>query len=477
MTKNKNKTTKRGGSRLIGPVSRALGALTRNSARNSNTMRQSFTTAINAGTDRNALSGVHSTEFEKKKQPIIHLDVGNIPVVYHGDDAGNRITPTRDSRDSIRGRSKIDVGSTMMPTSSATTKIAIVTLITAFLSVLIGKTEIGAEIKSDTNVLVKKATDDIYDYMVARASQRLKAGDTTIIASMYKTITKHMTSEDRKKMFKKLVIDGVSYEWLAEYDHIIDIWLNKIIQLEGNKLPSDKYIINLVNTIQNKVLPITNAIWYYKRAVKRGLSKLGIVSLSKADSASDDYWYTSEGQSETAIGARQMLEEEDTVLAKIIVGILSSGVISDEGLIKTIIGDIKPMLRELISKLKRVIDNDLHGFRQTSEFTPLNPTGKSANDDIQTYIRQLKELEKEKVSQPYRFKELKPKHRTKQPIDAVTIDPLSKLRDMGAFGWTHGGKSRKRRRGCTQRSYKACRRRRTTVRKNCKCNQINKSNQ
>lgn len=475
MTKNKNKTTKRGGSRFIGPVSRALGTLTRNSARNSNTMRQSFTTAINAGTDRNALSGVHSTEFEKKKQPIIHLDVGNIPVVYHGDDAGNRITPTRDSRDSIRGRSKIDVGSTMMPTSSVTTKIAIGTLITAFLSVLIGKTEIGAEIKSDTDVLVKKATDDIYNYMVARASERLKAGDTTIIASMYKTITKHMTSEDRKKMFKKLVIDGVSYEWLAEYDHIIDIWLNKIIQLEGNKLPSDKYIINLVNTIQNKVLPITNAIWYSKRAVKRGLSKLGIVSLSKADSASDDYWYTSEGQSETAIGARQMLEEEDTVLAKIIVGILSSGVISDEGLIKAIIGDIKPMLRELISKLKHGIDNDggdLHMLRQASEFTPLKQIGKSTNDDIQTYIRQL-----EKISQPYRFKELNPKHRTKQPIDAVTIDPLSKLRDMGAFGWTHGGKSRKRRRGFTQQSYKACRRRRTTVRKTCKCNQINKSNQ
>lgn len=466
MTKNKNKTTKRGGSRFIGPVSRALGALTRNSARNSNTMRQSFTTAINAGTDRNALSGVHSTEFEKKKQPIIHLDVGNIPVVYHGDDAGNRITPTRDSRDSIRGRSKIDVGSTMMPTSSVATKIAIGTLITAFLSVLIGKTEIGAEIKSDTDILVKKATDDIYNYMVERASKRLKAGDTTIIASMYKTITKHMTSEDRKKMFKKLVIDGVSYEWLAEYDHIIDIWLNKIIQLEGNKLPSDKYIINLVNTIQNKVLPITNTIWYSKRALMRGLSKLGIVSLSKADAASDDYWYTSEGQSETAIGARQMLEEEDTVLAKIIVGILSSGVIVNEGVMKTIFGDIKPMLRKLISKLKHGIDNDggdLHMLRQTSEFTHLKPNGKSANDDIQTYIHQL-----EKISQPYRFKELKPKHRTKQPIDAVTIDPLSKLRDMGAFGWTHGGKSRKRRRECTQRSYKACRHRRTTIRKNCK---------
>jgi hypothetical protein len=244
-------------------------------------------------------------------------------------------------------------------------------------------------------------------------------------------------------------------------------------------LPSDKYIINLINIIQNKVLPITNSIWYSKRAVKRGLNWLGLLSLSKADRVSDEYWNTFEGQSETAIGVRQMLEKEDTMLAKIIIGILSSGVISDEGLIKTIIGDIKPMLRQLISKLKHGIDNDggdLHRFRQTSEFTPLNPIGKSANDDIQTYIRQLKELEKEKVSQPHRFKELKLTHR-KKTIDAATIDPLSKLRDMGAIGWTQGGKSRKMRRGCTQRSYKACRHRRTTIRKNCKCNQFNKSNQ
>lgn len=68
----KNKTTKNGGSRLIGPFSRALGELTRNAR---NTMRQSFTTARNAGTGRNALSGVHFTEFEKKKQPIIHLAI------------------------------------------------------------------------------------------------------------------------------------------------------------------------------------------------------------------------------------------------------------------------------------------------------------------------------------------------------------------------------------------------------------------
>jgi hypothetical protein len=148
------------------------------------------------------------------RSSTINLGSGRMSIVpeieYTDKDAGS----TRDSRDSIRGRSKskIDIGSTMMGTSSSvTTKIAIGTLITAFLSVLIGKPEIGAEIKSDTDDLVKKATDDIYDYMVAHASQRLQAGDTTIIASMYKTITKHTTLEDRKQILKKLDV-----EWIEE---------------------------------------------------------------------------------------------------------------------------------------------------------------------------------------------------------------------------------------------------------------------
>jgi hypothetical protein len=354
-----------------------------------------------------------------------------------------------------------------------TTKIAIGTLIAAFLSVLIGKTEIGAEIKSDTDVLVKKATDDIYNYMVERASERLKAGDTTIIASMYKTITNYLTPAERKKMFEKLVIDGVSYEWLAEYDGIIDQWLNKIIQLEGNKLPSDKYILDLINIIQNKVLPITNGIWYFQRALNRKLNTLvpDLFPLSKAYTESDDYWYTSEGQSETAIGARQMLEE-NTVLAKIIVGILRVGVIVNHEVMNTNFGDIKPMLRQLINKIKsskiKFKDGDLHMFRQTSEFTPLNQIGKSANDDIQTYIREL-----EKVSQPYHFKELKPLYRAKsnhqqtKPNDAVTASDIgTTMQNMGAFGsWSQGGKSNKRRRGCTQRACKAHRHGRTRIRK------------
>jgi len=419
--KNKNKTTKRGSGRLTGQFSRALGALSRSNARNK--LRQPFTTAAATGKVAPMSSIISVMEFGKKKQPVVNI------------------------RDSVHR--KIDIGTTI--------KVVTGTLIAAFLSALFAKSNLGAELKSDIDALVKETTNAIYKYMVNHTSEIMQEGDTTIISSTYKTIGRHLTLDERKEIFKHLVIDGVSYEWLADYDAIIELWLNKIIELKGGLLPSDKYIINIINIIQNKVLPVTNGIWYFKRAIRRATG----LGLTKADIVPDSYWYTSEGQTETVSGARQILAE-DTTLAKIIVGLLSvvewfnntnpSKIIPGLGI------DIKMMLRKIVIKFKSDIianrgsvDSEPYPFKTFETISGNASTSTSTNAKIRELNEEVKKLEKiNQLPQPPHFPQWKPKTNLKPNNKNMASDIATQMQNMGAFDPYKGGVCR---RGSTRKQH------------------------
>lgn len=397
MTKNKNKTTKKGGSRFLATAARnAVGALYRSNRNMGLITRPFIGTAINPGTGKK--SGLSLEEFRQPKQPVIDLGVRTIPstgsIIYDKDQYKytGKIIPNLDSI-----RSKVDIGSTMMRTS-VMAKFAIGTLIAAFLSVLIKKSKLGEdainELKNDANDLVNKTAEAVYKYMITTASERIQEGDTAIIASLYGTIGQYISSDARKNILENIVIDGVSYGWLAEYDAVIDAWLKKIIEIKGGELPSDKYIINIVNIIQNKVIPVTSKIWYYKRAIKIATG-LGI---TEADTASDDYWYTSEGLHSTASGVRQMVAE-DAYLSKIVIGILSASEMYNRGLIETIFGGIRPMIRQLINKMKDGIANpndsdNLKLLRKSEVISSLKPIrdDDDHHDDTNNIVSQINEL-------------------------------------------------------------------------------------
>ena len=420
MTRRTYKNKKCGGARLMNSF-RALGAVSRN-ARN----KQLFSTAAIAHTGSDAFM-----ESGKKKQPSMELDV--VPIDHYSD-IGKHIM-----------RGKIDIRPTMLPTSNGT-KVVIGVVIAAFLSMLFSKKELPHSAKD----LVKKTTDAIYHYMVKTASDIVQEGDTTIIASIY-TVWRRLSLDTRKNMLKKLVIDGTSYGWLAEYDAILDIWLNKLIEIKGGELPSDKNIIDIVNIIQNKILPVTNGIWYFNRAIRRHTG-LGVTA---AYAASDSFWYTSKGKMETAIGARQMLAD-DTMLAKIIIGLLTaSEMVSNmfEGSF-----DIKMMLRKIDIKFK----SDLRLLRKKSVMGTFKTIGEDGVSDIKIRILKLQELEDQldnankKLNQPYMFlQQTLPIRSIKLPTKITDINET--LRNMGAFDLYHGGVRKKyceytrRRRACKSR--------------------------
>ena len=188
--------------------------------------------------------------------------------------------------------------------------------------------------------------------MITTASKQIQTGDTTVIASIYGFVGRHISLDTRKKMLEKLVINGVSYGWLAHYDDMIDKWLTKGIEIKGGVLPSDKNIIDIVNIIRNKVLPITNGWWYFSRALRRGTG----IGLTNAYTKPDDYWYTSEGQTETAKGAKETLAD-DTTIAKIVVGLLSAA--ESYNSVFSVI-NIKTMLIKLINNFKVDISNSVN---------------------------------------------------------------------------------------------------------------------
>jgi len=315
---------------------------------------------------------------QNQKQPIIDLvNMRNrhgrrSQNVYNDQDRddGDNGDPgdNRDDEESSEGSSvisklpgNIDISSIMVrPSAYTLSKFAIKTIISAFLTILIGsafETPVKSGVKkitTDVDRLTNEITESVYKYIIATASERLQKGDTTVIASIYFKIGQHLSIEKRKEMLEKLVINGVSYGWLAIYDGVIEQWLTKIKEIKGGELPSDKYLINIINIIQNKVIPVTNGIWYFKRAVKLRTG-LGITD---ADSAPDEYWYTAEGQRVTASGTREILTE-DTMLAKIIVGLLAANEAIDNTnmLIESAFSDINHMIRHLVIIFKTHLDH------------------------------------------------------------------------------------------------------------------------
>jgi hypothetical protein len=408
---------------LGAPLRQALGAPLRQAlgvsiARNAQLSQRSFAPAAITNPGRkSAFDFIEITQ----KQP--NFDLWNIPNI---DETGNHTTTTRDSIP----RYKIETG--FMQRTSVITKVLIGKLIAVFLSVLIGNSlgNITTEIKHDT---VNETTEAIYDYMIATASERLKEGDTTIIASLYKTLGEYISSDVRKKMLENLVIDGVSYGWLAEYDAIIDQWLNKIIEIKGGKLPSDKYIFDLVNIIQNKVLPVSNQIF----------------KLTNTDPMPDSYWNTSEGLMTTAIGLRQMLAE-DTMISKIVIGILSATeVVINTQPIGNIFGDINTMIKTLIIKIKSDITKGSGDLKLLHHQTIAIPPSKIFVNNITKKISELKELEQNldktnilKIKQPHPITNL-PTNIIKAPTGE---NSLAKMQHLGAFDLFRGGGRKSRRR-------------------------------
>jgi len=302
-------------------------------------------------------------DLSQKQQPLIDFenmskrDGSRSQYVYNvgdnGDDEGSSVISN------LPG--KIDISSMMVrPSANTISKFAIKTLIVAFLTILIEKT-VGLstinsgikKIKDDAFEMANDITDSVYKYMIATASNRLQEGDTTIIASIYVKIGQHVSIEKRKEMLENLVINGVSYGWLAPYDGIIEQWLNKIIEIKGGELPSDKYIFGIVNIIKNKVIPVTNGIWYFKRAVKLHTGLGGPM-----DTAKDEYWNTSDARAATANSTRDIIAE-DTVLAKIIVGLLTANEVIDNTnmFIDGVFSDVNRMLRTLMITFKMHLAN------------------------------------------------------------------------------------------------------------------------
>jgi hypothetical protein len=317
---------------------------------NANTQKRPFSAAVIAGTNPGSFD---FSNFSQKQQPMIDLEnMSKRDGRGDGDESegkGNGV------KSDLPGKFEMSL---LIPSSNTNTmsKLAIKTLIAAFLIILIGNS-VGdgvKKIKNDTVKLTNEITETVYNFMITTASERLQEGDTTIIASIYVKIGRHVSTEKRKELLENLVINGVSYGWLAEYDGIIEQWLNKIIEIKGGELPSDKYIIKIVNIIQNKVIPVTNGLWYFKRAVKLRTG-LGVTA---ADAAPDSYWYTSEGQTETAKGARETLAD-DTTIAKVIVGLLSAIEMVDNTntMIESLFGDINNMLRKIIDSFKLDLAN------------------------------------------------------------------------------------------------------------------------
>jgi hypothetical protein len=421
---------------LGAPLRQALGAPLRQAlgvslARNAQLSQRMFTPANI--TDMGRKSGLALTEI-KQKNPAI--DLWKIPVI-DVNDTGNTTT----TRDSSIPRYKIKTD--FMQRTSVIIKVVIGKLIAAFLSVLIANS-IGnttPEIKHDT---VNETTEAIYDYMIKTASERVQEGDTTIIASLYKTLGEYISTDMRKKMLENLVIDGVSYGWLAEYDTIIDLWLNKIIEIKGGKLPSDKYIFDLVNIIQNKVLPISNQIW----------------KLTNTDPMPDSYWNTTEGLMTTAIGLRQMLAE-DTLISKIVIGILSATeVVINTQPIGNIFGDINlnTMLKTLIIKIKSDITKGIDDLKllhhQTIDIPPSKTFIHHNADIFKKQINELKELEQYldktnilKIKQPHQITNL-PTNSIQSPTGESS---LAKIQHLGAFDLFRGGGRKSRRRQHSKR--------------------------
>ncbi len=346
--------------------------------------------------------------------------------------------PETDPSDESIPHDKIDINSIILQrTSSTITKFGIRKLIAAFLTVLIetslGKTIDHAlkEIKHDTDTVVNETTEAIYDYMIKTASEKIQEGDTTIIATLYEKLGQYISPDARKRVLEKLVIDGESFGWLAQYDALIDQWLKKIIEIKGGKMPSDKYIITLLNIIHTKVLPVSNTIWYY----------------TNSDNVPESYWFTSEGLMKTATGMRQMLAE-DTLISKIVIGILSATeVVIGTQPVGNIFGDINTMIQTLIIKIKSDIANSNGGMKLDQIQIDISPVDKPYNH-INRHLSELKVLE-QYLDKTKTYMQ-KNKLTTKWPAANVNV-PMTKnsaieIQHMGAFDLFQGGNRKSRRR-------------------------------
>jgi len=435
-----NKIKKNGGRfiasrKVIGaPLRQALGAPLRQAL--GAPLRQ----AIGASLARNAklfadvATDVATSGFIEFAQNQPKIDLLKMPYILETDPS----TTTSDS--SSIPHDKIDISSIIIQRTSPTiTKLVISKLIAAFLTTVLIETSLGKnidnaikEIKEDTNTVVNETTEAIYDFMIKTASERLQEGDTTIIASLYETLGRFISPDVRKRVLENLVIDAVSYGWLAEYDALIDQWLKKIIEIKGGNLPSDKYIIDMFNIIQNKVLPVSNTIWYYTK---------------KSDKVPESDRY--EGLMKTATGVRKMLAE-DTLISKIVIGLLSaSELVINTRPLGDIFGDINTMLQTLIIKIKSDIANSNGNL--TLHQSILVPKKHFIEDphNIKTHVNELEQyLDKtkkniQKIKQPTPI--------TKWPVVNVIKAPtgnvnLTEIQNMGAFDLFRGGRRKSRRR-------------------------------
>jgi hypothetical protein len=421
---------------LGAPLRQALGAPLRQA------MGAPLRQALGASLARNAklfadvATDVATSGFIEFAQNQPKIDLLKMPFILETDPS----TTTSDS--SNIPHDKIDISSIIVQRTSPTiTKLVISKLIAAFLTTVLIETSLGKnidnaikEIKEDTNTVVNETTEAIYDFMIKTASERLQEGDTTIIASLYETLGRFISPDVRKRVLENLVIDAVSYGWLAEYDALIDQWLKKIIEIKGGNLPSDKYIIDMFNIIQNKVLPVSNTIWYYTK---------------KSDKVPESDRY--EGLMKTATGVRKMLAE-DTLISKIVIGLLSaSELVINTRPLGDIFGDINTMLQTLIIKIKSDIANSNGNL--TLHQSILVPKKHFIEDphNIKTHVNELKELEQYlDKTKKYVQKIKQPTPITKWPANVIKAPTanvhLTEIQNMGAFDLFRGGGRKSRRR-------------------------------
>jgi hypothetical protein len=380
----------------------------------------------------------------RRSQNIHHVDVAG-----DGDESegkGNGV------KSAIPGN--FDISSLMVrPSANTVNKFAIGTLIVAFLTILIEKT-IGLssiksgikKIKDDALELANDITESVCNYIIATASDRLQEGDTTIIASMYMKVGQHVSVGKRKEMLENLVINGISYGWLAPYDGIIEQWLNKIIEIKGGQLPSDKYIFNIVNIIRNKVIPFTNGIWYFKRAVKL---RTGL-GMTDADIVPDVYWNTSEGRVATANSTRDIIAE-DTVLAKIIVGLLTANEAIDNTnmLFDRVFSNVNSMLKILMITFKTHLADAKNDKSSILDERILH--SESFDSEMKTEISELKKsirkcesfLDPSRKTRSNLFKS--PRRISRTTTFQKDNDRIGKLqREFGVFDPTLGGGTKRR---------------------------------
>ena len=171
------------------------------------------------------------------------------------------------------------------------------------------------DLERDAESLAKYITEQIQQYILTESSEHVRRGDTHIMSELYTNIPDHL----RTLVIEKIKIGGVACEWLIDYDDLIKNWFTTIYKIKGKQLPSDQYIMDIINIIRNGVVPLTKKLKILSDASKFIRKVRG--RETEADKKPAEYWNSRQGWAESADGVNKLLAQ-DTWLAMFVDGLL-----------------------------------------------------------------------------------------------------------------------------------------------------------